>query len=91
MKLISQPIDFYGQNIYRGDPVRMGQDGRPEFLKHPVGGPKTAIGWDVYKRQDMELALELDPSVYACNGQRLARLVDCLLYTSQQQTSNGSI
>ncbi|MCR1842298.1 GH1 family beta-glucosidase [Murimonas intestini] len=47
MKLISQPIDFYGQNIYRGDPVRMGQDGRPEFLKHPAGGPKTAIGWHV--------------------------------------------
>lgn len=27
---------------------------------------------------DMELALELDPSVYACNGQRLARLVEAI-------------
>lgn len=47
MKLISQPIDFYGQNVYRGDPVRMGTDGKPEFVKHPVGGPRTAIGWHV--------------------------------------------
>ena len=27
---------------------------------------------------DMELALELDPSVYACNGERIARLVEAI-------------
>lgn len=47
LRLIAQPIDFYGQNVYRGDPVRMGADGRPERLPHPTGGPKTAIGWHV--------------------------------------------
>lgn len=47
LKLISQPIDFYGQNVYRGYPVRMGLDGRPEMMRHPAGTPKTAIGWQV--------------------------------------------
>ena len=28
MKLISQPIDFYGQNIYNGRCIRMGKAGR---------------------------------------------------------------
>lgn len=30
MKLISEPIDFYGQNIYQGKCIRMGADGKPE-------------------------------------------------------------
>lgn len=47
MQLISQPIDFYGQNIYRGNLVCEGKNGEPEFLKHKIGGPKTAIGWHV--------------------------------------------
>ena len=29
MKLISEPIDIYGQNIYNGRCIRMGEDGRP--------------------------------------------------------------
>ena len=33
MKLISQPIDFYGQNIYNGRCIRMGTDGRPEEVQ----------------------------------------------------------
>lgn len=47
MKLISQPIDMYGQNIYNGQCVRMGKDGKPEFLKRYEGFPKTAIDWPV--------------------------------------------
>ncbi len=30
MKLISEPIDIYGQNIYNGQCIRMGKDGHPE-------------------------------------------------------------
>lgn len=45
MKLISQPIDMYGQNIYNGQCVRMGKDGKPEFVKRYEGFPKTAIDW----------------------------------------------
>lgn len=47
MKLISQPIDFYGQNIYNGRCIRMGTDGRPEEVRRPAGFPKTAPNWPV--------------------------------------------
>lgn len=47
MKLISQPIDFYGQNIYNGRCICMGTDGRPEEVRRPAGFPKTATNWPV--------------------------------------------
>lgn len=47
MKLISQPIDFYGQNIYNGNRVRMGKSGKPEVVLRSEGFPKTALGWPV--------------------------------------------
>lgn len=47
MKLISQPLDFMGQNIYNGYIVRAGKDGEPEFVDRPAGFPKTAANWPV--------------------------------------------
>ena len=47
MKLISEPIDIYGQNIYNGKCVRMGVDGKPEEVKRYEGFPRTAIGWPI--------------------------------------------
>lgn len=47
MELISQPLDFYGQNIYSGSRVRMGSDGKPEVVKQYDGFPKTALNWQV--------------------------------------------
>ena len=47
MKLISEPIDVYGQNIYNGRCIRMGADGRPEEVKRYGGFPKTAMDWPV--------------------------------------------
>lgn len=47
MKLISQPLDFMGQNIYNGYSVRAGKDGEPEFVNRPAGHSKTAAGWPV--------------------------------------------
>ena len=47
LKLISEPIDFYGQNIYNGKCIRMGADGKPEEVKRYAGFPKTAMGWPV--------------------------------------------
>jgi len=47
MKLISQPIDFYAQNIYNGRGVRAGKDGNPEFEERYAGFPKTAIQWPI--------------------------------------------
>lgn len=47
MKLISEPIDFYGQNIYNGRCIRMGEDGKPQEVKRTAGFPKTAVNWPV--------------------------------------------
>lgn len=47
MELISQPIDFVGQNIYNGYFIRMGADGKPEYVDRPDGFPKTAVNWPV--------------------------------------------
>ncbi len=47
MKLISEPVDVYGQNIYNGRCIRMGADGMPEEVKRYEGFPKTAIDWPV--------------------------------------------
>jgi len=47
MKLISQPIDFYAQNIYFGNEIREGANGKPESVKGCAGAPKTAFQWPV--------------------------------------------
>ena len=47
MKLISGPLDIYGQNIYNGRCFRMGADGKPQEVTRPLGAPKTAVGWPV--------------------------------------------
>ena len=47
MKLISEPLDIYGQNVYNGRGFRMGADGKPQEVTRPLGAPKTAVGWPV--------------------------------------------
>ena len=47
MKLISQPIDFYCQNMYNGVTVKAGENGKAEWVKREVGYHKTSIGWPV--------------------------------------------
>ena len=47
MKLIAQPIDFFGANIYNGKLFRMGSGGTPELVRREDGHPRTAIGWSV--------------------------------------------
>jgi beta-glucosidase len=47
MRTIHQPLDFYGTNIYSGDPVRVGQDGEPEEVPFPPGFPHTLFLWKV--------------------------------------------
>lgn len=46
-KLMQQPLDFYGQNIYNGTCMQAGKDGRPEYVDRYPGFPKTAIQWPV--------------------------------------------
>lgn len=47
MRLISEPIDVYGQNIYNGRCICMGKDGKPEEVKQQQGLARTAIDWPV--------------------------------------------
>lgn len=47
MKLISQPLDFMGQNIYNGYMVRADENGEPEFVNRKQGYTKTAANWPV--------------------------------------------
>ena len=46
-ELISQPLDFYGQNIYNGYMVEADEEGKPRMLTRKMGHPRTAIGWPV--------------------------------------------
>lgn len=47
MKLISEPIDVYAQNIYNGWCASMGADGKPEAVDRYPGFPRTANGWPI--------------------------------------------
>ena len=47
MKLIHQPLDFMGQNIYNGYCVRRGADGKIEYMSREPGYPRTAIDWPI--------------------------------------------
>ncbi|MBE6681367.1 MAG: beta-glucosidase [Ruminococcaceae bacterium] len=47
MKLISQPIDFYCQNMYNGVTVKAGENGKAEWVKREVGYPRTSINWPI--------------------------------------------
>ena len=47
MKIIHQPLDFFGINIYSSDKVRAGHDGKPEEIPMPVEQPYTTFRWPV--------------------------------------------
>lgn len=45
MKLINQPIDFFGQNIYNGYPVHRGENGEIEYPEREFGYDHTDMDW----------------------------------------------
>ncbi len=47
MKIIFQPMDYFGINLYFGDFVSRGPDGSPILLKREPGFAKTAFGWPI--------------------------------------------
>lgn len=47
MRLISQPLDFYCQNIYNSRTIRADGQGGYEEVRPPLGSPITANGWPV--------------------------------------------
>lgn len=47
LKLISEPIDIYCQNIYHGKPTIMNEAGNPEHVNFPAGSPITDMNWPI--------------------------------------------
>jgi beta-glucosidase len=47
METISQPIDFYGANIYTGTYFRAGKNGEPERVPHAASTPLSAFKWPI--------------------------------------------
>ncbi|WP_438479005.1 GH1 family beta-glucosidase [Oleiharenicola lentus] len=45
LALISQPTDFLGLNIYSGDVVRQGADGKPQNIAYPAHFPTADSPW----------------------------------------------
>ncbi len=45
MKLISEPLDFMGENIYNGYAIRAGKDGNPEYVERALGYAITGNDW----------------------------------------------
>ncbi len=45
MALISQPLDFYGANIYNGQTFRADPEGNPEKVRGEVGPPLSSYHW----------------------------------------------
>ena len=46
-KIISAPLDFYGQNVYNAVTIRADEEGNSVRVPRPEGFPKTAIQWPV--------------------------------------------
>lgn len=47
MATISQPIDFYGANIYSGTFYQAGENGEPQRVPHAAATPLSAFKWPV--------------------------------------------
>lgn len=47
METISQPIDFYGANIYSGTLYKAGVNGEPERVPHASSTPLSAFKWAI--------------------------------------------
>ncbi|MHC1749660.1 MAG: GH1 family beta-glucosidase [Cellulosilyticaceae bacterium] len=47
MAIISQPIDFFGHNIYNGLEIKAGKKEEVVYQKRYSGYPKTALNWPI--------------------------------------------
>lgn len=47
LELISQPLDFYGQNIYSGNYVTEKEDGEFIWETMPSDFPRNSLGWNI--------------------------------------------
>jgi beta-glucosidase len=47
MKIIQQPLDFFGANIYQAGSVKAGPNGEIVQVDYPIGGARTLFYWPV--------------------------------------------
>jgi beta-glucosidase len=64
LEVIGLPTDFLGLNVYTGDFVRAGADGRPEALPFPRGYPEGALWWLKLTPQSLYWAVRLAREVF---------------------------
>jgi beta-glucosidase len=69
LKLITEPMDFFGLNIYTGFFVRSGKRGRPETLAFPANYPAADCKWLYLMPQVMYWGPKFVADLYA--GRRL--------------------
>lgn len=50
MRTIHVVPDILGVNVYNGNEIRAGEDGRPAFVPRPAGFPRTALKWPITPR-----------------------------------------
>ena len=44
---IAQPLDFFGVNVYQGEPIEADENSEPRSLARALGYPQTMIRWPV--------------------------------------------
>jgi beta-glucosidase len=64
LELIAQPTDFLGLNLYAGDFVRAGADGRPETLAFPRQFPRGDLPWINVTPQTLYWSVRLAAEVF---------------------------
>jgi beta-glucosidase len=47
LRIMAQPLEFYGLNIYQGTPVKADARGRAVPVPFPPGNPRTSFQWNV--------------------------------------------
>lgn len=47
LKIISQPLDFFGLNHYWADRIKADANGNPVVAPPSLGAPKTSLEWDI--------------------------------------------
>ena len=45
LAIMHQPLDFFGVNVYQGEAMRAGTNGKPESAEKEIGHPQTANKW----------------------------------------------
>lgn len=64
LALIAQPTDYLGLNLYAGDFVRAGADGRPEIVPFPRQYPRGDLPWINVTPQVIYWAVRLASEVF---------------------------